>query len=240
MIPATTSECKWGSAGRGQQGLTRAVRSKCIHLIDTFTYRNHVCIVSELLGQSVFDFLKDNEFHPFPCKDIWSFAKQLLRSVACECEAGSWPLISLTHPPPLCLVLHRLGLVHTDLKPENILLVSNEHTVVPLTKRANSRKKRALKDSEIRLIDFGSATFNDEYHSQVVSTRHYRAPEIILRESGWMGGCAVSSRRLTGSGVAQRWDGPFPVMHGQSAASSSSSTRARRSFKPTTILSISP
>lgn len=135
--------------------------NKCIHLIDTFTYRSHVCIVSELLGQSVFDFLKDNEFHPFPCKNIWSFAKQLLRSVA---------------------FLHRLGLVHTDLKPENILLVSNESTIVPLTKRSTTRKKKVLQNSEIRLIDFGSATFNDEYHSQVVSTRHYRAPEIILRK----------------------------------------------------------
>lgn len=58
--------------------------SKCIHLIDTFSHHNHVCIVSELLGKSVFDFLKENQFFPFPCKDIWSFAKQLLRSVACE------------------------------------------------------------------------------------------------------------------------------------------------------------
>jgi dual-specificity kinase len=79
-------------------------------------------------------------------------------------------------------VLHELGLVHTDLKPENILLVNNDYNIVPLTKRANSRKKRILKASEIRLIDFGSATFNEEYHSQIVSTRHYRAPEIILRE----------------------------------------------------------
>jgi dual-specificity kinase len=30
------------------------------------------------------------------------------------------------------------------------------------------------------LIDFGSATFEEEYHSSVVSTRHYRGPEIIL------------------------------------------------------------
>ena len=34
--------------------------------------------------------------------------------------------------------------------------------------------------ADIRLIDFGSATFEEEYHSTVVSTRHYRAPEIIL------------------------------------------------------------
>jgi len=43
-----------------------------------------------------------------------------------------------------------------------------------------ARHRKVLLDPEIRLIDFGSATFNDEYHSSVVSTRHYRAPEIIL------------------------------------------------------------
>lgn len=30
------------------------------------------------------------------------------------------------------------------------------------------------------MIDFGSATFENEYHSTVVSTRHYRSPEVIL------------------------------------------------------------
>jgi len=41
---------------------------------------------------------------------------------------------------------------------------------------------RIVKSSDIRLIDFGSATFDDEHHSTVVSTRHYRAPEVILGE----------------------------------------------------------
>jgi len=49
-----------------------------------------------------------------------------------------------------------------------------------------------LLDTEIRLIDFGSATFQDEYHSSVVSTRHYRAPEIILG-LGWSFPCDVWS-----------------------------------------------
>ena len=39
-----------------------------------------------------------------------------------------------------------------------------------------------MKNSDVRLIDFGSATFDDEHHSTVVSTRHYRAPEVILGE----------------------------------------------------------
>src|SRR5213080_3856110 len=52
--------------------------------------------------------------------------------------------------------------------------------------------KRILYESEIRLIDFGSATFDDEYHSSVVSTRHYRAPEIILN-LGWSFPCDIWS-----------------------------------------------
>ncbi|CDR88799.1 related to Protein kinase lkh1 [Sporisorium scitamineum] len=145
--------------------------NKCIHLLETFNFKNHVCIVSELLGKSVFDFLKENKFQPFPPLHIWQFAKQLMQSVA---------------------FLHRLNLVHTDLKPENILLVSSEHSIVATSRRQNAKRKHVLHNTEIRLIDFGSATFNDEFHSSVVSTRHYRAPEIIL-SMGWSFPCDVWS-----------------------------------------------
>ncbi|VVC94474.1 unnamed protein product [Leptidea sinapis] len=46
--------------------------------------------------------------------------------------------------------------------------------------------------SDVRLIDFGSATFDHEHHSTIVSTRHYRAPEVIL-ELGWSQPCDVWS-----------------------------------------------
>ena len=42
------------------------------------------------------------------------------------------------------------------------------------------------------MIDFGSATFDWEHHSTIVSTRHYRAPEVIL-ELGWSQPCDVWS-----------------------------------------------
>ncbi|EEH50494.1 CMGC/CLK protein kinase [Paracoccidioides brasiliensis Pb18] len=155
-------------------------RNKCIHLRDCFDFRNHICIVTDLLGQSVFDFLKGNGFVPFPSSQIQSFARQLLTSVA---------------------FLHDLNLIHTDLKPENILLVNNAYQTftynrsIPSsshTSSRNARQRRVLLNSEIRLIDFGSATFNDEYHSSVVSTRHYRAPEIILN-LGWSFPCDIWS-----------------------------------------------
>ncbi|KAL4915535.1 kinase-like domain-containing protein [Aspergillus aurantiobrunneus] len=155
-------------------------RNKCIHLRDCFDYRNHICIVTDLLGQSVFDFLKGNGFVPFPSSQIQNFARQLFTSVA---------------------FLHDLNLIHTDLKPENILLVKNAYQTftynrpIPTSSTAisrNARQRRVLLDSEIRLIDFGSATFDDEYHSSVVSTRHYRAPEIILN-LGWSFPCDIWS-----------------------------------------------
>lgn len=59
-----------------------------------------------------------------------------------------------------------------------------------INRQATQRK--VLLDTEIRLIDFGSATFQDEYHSSVVSTRHYRAPEIILG-LGWSYPCDIWS-----------------------------------------------
>ncbi|CAD6500766.1 BgTH12-06473 [Blumeria graminis f. sp. triticale] len=155
-------------------------RNRCIHLRDCFDYRGHICIVMDLLGQSVFDFLKGNSFVPFPNSQIQSFARQLFTSVA---------------------FLHDLNLIHTDLKPENILLCDSSYQAFTYSRRIPSSsssvnrqaaQRKVLLDTEIRLIDFGSATFQDEYHSSVVSTRHYRAPEIILG-LGWSFPCDIWS-----------------------------------------------
>ncbi|KAI1822709.1 kinase-like domain-containing protein [Xylaria intraflava] len=155
-------------------------RNRCIHLRDCFDFRGHICIVMDLLGPSVFDFLKGNNFVPFPNSQIQSFARQLLTSVA---------------------FLHDLNLIHTDLKPENILLCDGAYQTFTYNRRIPSStngtcrqatQRKVLLDTEIRLIDFGSATFDDEYHSSVVSTRHYRAPEIILG-LGWSFPCDIWS-----------------------------------------------
>ncbi|KAG5994938.1 hypothetical protein E4U54_002999 [Claviceps lovelessii] len=155
-------------------------RNRCIHLRDCFDYRGHICIVMDLLGQSVFDFLKGNGFVPFPNSQIQNFARQLFTSVA---------------------FLHDLNLIHTDLKPENILLADDAYQTFTYNRKIPSSsttinrqasQRRVLLNTEIRLIDFGSATFQDEYHSSVVSTRHYRAPEIILG-LGWSFPCDIWS-----------------------------------------------
>ncbi|EDK39505.2 hypothetical protein PGUG_03603 [Meyerozyma guilliermondii ATCC 6260] len=163
----------------------------CIHLRECFDYRGHVCIVTDLLKISLYDFLEKNCFISFPGSHIQAISKQLIRSVT---------------------FLHDLNLIHTDLKPENILLHDDSFVKKPLvsstiitsylkltnnnaadaSKRKYPRMSRILKDPLIQIIDFGSAIFNDEYHSSIVSTRHYRAPEIVLG-IGWSFPCDMWS-----------------------------------------------
>jgi len=81
-------------------------------------------------------------------------------------------------------------LTHTDLKPENILFVNSDYEMIYNSKK--KRDERVIRDTHIRVIDFGSATFDWEHHSTIVSTRHYRAPEVIL-ELGWSQPCDVWS-----------------------------------------------
>lgn len=165
-------------------------KNHCIHLRECFDYRGHICIVTDLLKISLYDFLENNKFKPYPGSHIQAISKQLIRSVT---------------------FFHDLNLIHTDLKPENILLHDDTYlrkqlkssTIISSYFNLNSSSEkrrldkppkflRILNNPLIQIIDFGSAIFDDEYHSSIVSTRHYRAPEIVLGV-GWSFPCDVWS-----------------------------------------------
>uniref|UniRef100_UPI0037E94F4E dual specificity protein kinase CLK2-like n=1 Tax=Semicossyphus pulcher TaxID=241346 RepID=UPI0037E94F4E len=144
-------------------------KHNCVQMLDWFNYYGHVCISFELLSLSTFDFLKANNFLPYPVNQIRHMAHQI-------CHAVSF--------------LHDNKLTHTDLKPENILFVNSGFSLIyNAEKKCNERR---VNDTTVRLVDFGSATFDHEHHSAVISTRHYRAPEVIL-ELGWSHPCDVWS-----------------------------------------------
>ena len=140
----------------------------CIQLLRWFDYHGHIGMVFEILGQSVFDFLKSNNFKPFPLKHIREIASQLFKAVS---------------------FLHENSLTHTDLKPENVLFVDS--TACQYGNR-NPKFSKILLKTDIKVIDFGLAVFDYEFHQDVVSTRHYRAPEVIMR-LGWSQPCDVWS-----------------------------------------------
>ncbi|CAK8677320.1 unnamed protein product [Clavelina lepadiformis] len=141
----------------------------CVTMVDWFNYHGHICIAFELLGLSTFDYQKDNHYLPYPLEQVRHMAFQLIWAVK---------------------FLHDNHITHTDLKPENVLLVDS--TCEIRYNPSKRRDERLLLNPDIRLIDFGSATFDNEHHSTVVSTRHYRAPEVVL-ELGWNQSCDVWS-----------------------------------------------
>lgn len=142
----------------------------CIQLLRWFDYHGHIGMVFEMLGQSVFDFLKSNNFKPFPLKQIREIASQLIKAVN---------------------FLHENNLTHTDLKPENVLFVDSSSTCHGNNKNQKSNKKVLFK-TDIKVIDFGMAVFDHEKHQDLVSTRYYRAPEVIMT-LGWGQPCDVWS-----------------------------------------------
>uniref|UniRef100_A0A0M3K3T3 Serine/threonine-protein kinase Doa (inferred by orthology to a D. melanogaster protein) n=1 Tax=Anisakis simplex TaxID=6269 RepID=A0A0M3K3T3_ANISI len=77
-----------------------------IQLLDNFDYHGHMCLVFELLGLSVFDFMKANDYQAYPMDQARFIAYQLCYSVK---------------------FMHDHRLTHTDLKPENILFVSSDY-----------------------------------------------------------------------------------------------------------------
>ncbi|KAK0134666.1 Dual specificity protein kinase CLK4 [Merluccius polli] len=141
----------------------------CVRMLDWFDHHGHICIVFELLGLSTFDYLRENDFLPFTVEQIRHMAFQIFRAVC---------------------FLHRNKVTHTDLKPENILFVRSDCDV-----EYNDRLKRdekTLRSLDVKVVDFGNATFERDHHPSLVSTRHYRAPEVIL-DLGWNQACDVWS-----------------------------------------------
>jgi len=141
----------------------------CVKMYDSFNFFGHMCLTFEILGESVFDFLKSNGYVGYPMEQVRHISYQLSYAVK---------------------FLHDNHLTHTDLKPENILFVSTDWYTE--TCPTSKRSVRRMRDTRVKLIDFGSATFDWEHHSSVVSTRHYRPPEVIL-ELGWSQPCDVWS-----------------------------------------------
>ncbi|XP_035260731.1 dual specificity protein kinase CLK2-like isoform X1 [Anguilla anguilla] len=141
----------------------------CVKMYDWFDYHGHMCISFELLALSTFDFLKENNYQPYSVGQVRHMAYQI-------CQAVKF--------------LHDNKLTHTDLKPENILFVNSDFTMTYNVEK--KREERTITSTLVRLVDFGSATFDHEHHSTIVSTRHYRAPEVIL-ELGWSQPCDVWS-----------------------------------------------
>ncbi|MCJ1479251.1 hypothetical protein MMC13_007936 [Lambiella insularis] len=80
-----------------------------VNFTQSFYFRGHLCISTELLGMNLYEFIKIHDFKGFSIKLIRRFTKQLLNSL-------------------VLLKSHKV--IHCDLKPENILLAHPAHSEI--------------------------------------------------------------------------------------------------------------
>lgn len=80
-----------------------------VSFTQSFYFRGHLCISTELLGMNLYEFIKIHDFRGFSIKLIRRFAKQMLNSL---------------------VLLKGKKVIHCDLKPENILLAHPAHSEI--------------------------------------------------------------------------------------------------------------
>jgi len=123
-----------------------------IKYIESFYFRGHLCIVNELLGINLYEWIKNGGFRGVTVSMIRHITKEVLTSLE---------------------VLERKKIVHCDLKPENILL-RDPMQIKP------SLSTSDLEKIGIKVIDFGSSCYEHERIYTYVQSRFYRSPEVIL------------------------------------------------------------
>ena len=77
--------------------------SSTVRMLTHFMYRNHQCLVFEMLSLNLYELLKNTQFGGVSLNLIRKFAKQVLKSLS-------------------FLARSDVDIIHCDLKPENILL----------------------------------------------------------------------------------------------------------------------
>lgn len=87
--------------------------SPAVHLKRHFMFRNHLCLVFEMLSYNLYDLLRNTNFRGVSLNLTRKFAQQL-------CTA----LLFLATP--------ELSIIHCDLKPENILLCNPKRSAIKI------------------------------------------------------------------------------------------------------------
>ena len=82
-------------------------------MINTFVFRNHQCLVFEMLSYNLYELLKNTRFKGVSLNLIRKFSRQILKSLK-------------------FLATPEVDIIHCDLKPENILLRHPRRSAVKL------------------------------------------------------------------------------------------------------------
>eukprot|EP01116_Phalansterium_solitarium_P022665 TRINITY_DN7572_c0_g1_i1.p1 TRINITY_DN7572_c0_g1~~TRINITY_DN7572_c0_g1_i1.p1 ORF type:complete len:562 (+),score=170.73 TRINITY_DN7572_c0_g1_i1:85-1770(+) len=94
-----------------------------VRLKQHFVFRNHLCLVFELLSYNLYDLLRNTGFRGISLPLIRKLAQQMLRALYFLSNA-------------------EVDVIHCDLKPENILLVNSKRSTIKLIDFGSSCRSR--------------------------------------------------------------------------------------------------
>ena len=216
--------------------LNKIDHSCCSKLVSHFKYTSifgeHVVLVLDVYGETLYRILRDNNYVGLPSKIVKSICVDVLQA--------------LQH-------LNERGIINTDIKPENILIktpnkkikrIMDKYKPPPIGQgikildrhpatmsesqrnKYNKLKRKGAKVDEsedesdedennyvsrivhVVLSDFGNACTTDLHHSSRICTRQYKPPENILTSNYdtsadiWSLGCVIYEL-LTGNVLYQ-------------------------------------
>ena len=129
--------------------------------LDPVTRKLHICM--EYMDGNLYQLMKARNHRPLDGKDVKSILYQILSG--------------LDH-------IHANHFFHRDIKPENILVSATSSADSTLSRYSNLVTPPSTPPHySIKIADFGLArqTHSKQPYTTYVSTRWYRAPEVLLR-----------------------------------------------------------
>ena len=132
---------------------------------DVFYFEGHCCLVFELVSQNILTFINyfDYTFVRIPLP--------LVKKIVIDTLKG------LNY-------MHKHGTIHTDLKPENVFAVRPIFPYEPFSEDDTREVFNCLEDDpstiSFKLGDFGNSCFDDGMLNELIQTRQYRSPEVLL------------------------------------------------------------
>ena len=179
-----------------------------VRLIDYFEFKNHICVVFELLSMSLLDILTQNQFRGLPLSVVQRFTRQILSAL---------------------VIMEEAKIIHCDLKPENILLAppkaQQQKQPPPVPSQQSQQQVSSEQPTKKNKTENNAATTSDEVvqpssqtssqgtTAKATDTKGHPEPPSLLLVSG-----SDPSQPGDDSSVSSTTE---PVVSAQSAQSSS-------------------